>query len=66
MLPANFFIGVGVFFLFVTIVCAVTSPNQLLNLLKATLPISILLIWIGLKLRRGKVATSDDDMLKEI
>ena len=66
MLSSKFFIGTGVFFIFVSLICAVTSPNQLLNLLKATLPFSILLIWIGLKLRRGKVATSDDDMLKEI
>ena len=66
MLSSKIFIGTGVFFIFVSLICAVTSPNQLLNLLKATLPISISLIWIGLKLRRGKVATSNDDMLKEI
>jgi hypothetical protein len=66
LLPASFFIGVGVFFLLVDIVCAVYSPSELQHILTATLPISIIFIWVGLKLRRGKVATSDDKMLKEI
>jgi hypothetical protein len=66
LLPANFFIGVGVFFLFVTFVCAVYSPSELPHILKATLPICIVFIWIGLKLRRGNIAAYDDKILKDL
>ena len=66
MLPSSFFIGLGAFFILVSIICGITSHRQSLPLLTTTLPISILFILIGVRLRRGKASTSNDKMLKDL
>jgi hypothetical protein len=65
MLSGNFFIGLGILLIGLNIENAFTSPKSLLNLLGATLPATIVLILIGLKLRKGKTSPAGDKILKE-